>query len=49
MLAGTLIGGWALTVVLIDVSEPFDTVIGADWLWVSIALVLVQLARGQSA
>ena len=49
MLAGTLIGGWALTGMLIDVSEPFDAVIGADWLWASIALLLVQPARGQSA
>jgi glycosyltransferase 2 family protein len=44
MIIGTLIGGWALIGVLIDVSKSFDTVIGADWLWVIIALVLAQLA-----
>jgi len=49
MLTGTLIGGWALIGVLIDVSQSFDTVIGADWLWVIIALVLAQLAYVASA
>ena len=49
MLAGTLIGGWALIGVLIDVSRSFDTVIGADWLWVIMALVLAQLAFVASA
>ncbi|HEY1703422.1 MAG TPA: lysylphosphatidylglycerol synthase transmembrane domain-containing protein [Trebonia sp.] len=44
MVIGTLIGGWALVGVLIDVSRSFDTVIGADWLWVAVALVLAQLA-----
>ena len=44
MIIGTLIGGWALIGVLIDVSKSFDTVIGADWLWVIMALVLSQLA-----
>jgi uncharacterized membrane protein YbhN (UPF0104 family)/uncharacterized membrane protein len=43
MVAGTLIGGWALVGVLIDVSKAFDTVIGADWLWVVLALVFAQL------
>jgi uncharacterized membrane protein YbhN (UPF0104 family) len=44
MVIGTLIGGWALIGVLIDVSQSFDTVIGADWLWVVVAFVLSQLA-----
>ena len=44
MVIGTLIGGWALIGVLIDVSQSFDTVIGADWLWVIVAFVLAQLA-----
>ncbi len=44
MIIGTLVGGWALVGVLIDVSKSFDTVIGADWLWVIMALVLAQLA-----
>ena len=34
---------------LIDVSKSFDTVIGADWLWVIMALVLSQLAYVASA
>jgi glycosyltransferase 2 family protein len=49
MMIGTLIGGWALIGVLIDVSRSFDTVIGADWLWVIIALVLAQLGYVASA
>ena len=34
---------------LIDVSQSFDTVIGAEWLWVIMALVLAQLAYVASA
>jgi uncharacterized protein (TIRG00374 family) len=49
MIIGSLIGGWALIGVLIDVSRSFDTVIGADWLWVVVALVLAQLAYVASA
>ncbi len=49
MMVGTLIGGWALIGVLIDVSRSFDTVIGANWLWVIAALVLAQLAYVASA
>src|SRR6202034_3662696 len=49
MVVGTLIGGWALIGVLIDVSKSFDTVIGANWLWVVAALVLAQLAYVASA
>jgi glycosyltransferase 2 family protein len=49
MVIGTLIGGWALVGVLIDVSRSFDTVIGADWLWVVITLVLAQLVYVASA
>jgi glycosyltransferase 2 family protein len=44
MIVGSLVGGWALIGVLIDVSKSFDTVLGADWLWVIMALVLAQLA-----
>jgi uncharacterized protein (TIRG00374 family) len=43
MIAGLLIGGWALIDVLVNVSNSFDTVIGADWLWVIISFVLAQL------
>jgi len=49
MIIGSLIGGWALIGVLIDVASSFDTVIGADWLWVIIAFVLAQLAYVASA
>jgi uncharacterized membrane protein YbhN (UPF0104 family) len=49
MVVGTLIGGWALIGVLIDVSQSFDTVIGANWLWVALAFVLAQLAFAASA
>ena len=49
MMVGTLIGGWALIGVLIDVSKSFDTVIGANWLWVIAALVLSQLVYVASA
>jgi uncharacterized membrane protein YbhN (UPF0104 family) len=49
MVIGTLIGGWALIGVLLDVSKSFDTVIGADWLWVIMAFLLAQLAYVASA
>jgi glycosyltransferase 2 family protein len=49
MIIGTLIGGWALIGVLIDVSKSFGTVIGASWLWVVMAFVLAQLAFAASA
>ncbi len=49
MIVGTLIGGWALIGVLIDVSKSFDTVIGANWLWVVMAFILAQLAYVASA
>jgi uncharacterized protein (TIRG00374 family) len=49
MVIGTLIGGWALVGVLLDVSKSFDTVIGAEWLWVIMAFVLAQLSSVASA
>jgi uncharacterized membrane protein YbhN (UPF0104 family) len=49
MVIGTLVGGWALIGVLLDVSRSFDTVVGADWLWVIVALLLAQLAYVASA
>jgi len=49
MIVGTLIGGWALIGVLLDVSQSFDTVIGADWLWVIVAFVVAQLVYVASA
>ncbi len=49
MIVGTLIGGWALIGVLIDVSQSFDTVLGANWLWVIVAFILAQSAFVASA
>jgi uncharacterized membrane protein YbhN (UPF0104 family) len=49
LIVGTMIGGWALIGVLIDVTQSFDTVIGADWLWVIATFVLAQLAFAGSA
>ena len=49
MMIGTLIGGWALIGVLIDVSKSFDTVIGANWLWVILTFILAQLVYVASA
>jgi len=49
LIVGTLIGGWALIGVLIDVTKSFDTIIGADWLWVVAAFILAQLAFAGSA
>ena len=49
LIIGTMIGGWALIGVLIDVTQSFDTIIGADWLWVIGAFILAQLAFAGSA
>ncbi|HEY5246157.1 MAG TPA: YbhN family protein, partial [Acidimicrobiales bacterium] len=49
LVVGTLIGGWALIGVLIDVGRSFDTIVGADWVWVVAAFVLAQLAFAASA
>jgi uncharacterized protein (TIRG00374 family) len=49
MMVGTLIGGWALIGVLLDVSKSFDTVIGADWLWVIVAFILSVLVSVAAA
>ncbi len=49
LVVGTLIGGWALIGVLIDVTRSFDTIVGADWVWVVAAFVLAQLAFAASA
>ena len=46
---GTLIGGWALIGVLLDVSKSLDTIVGANWLWVVAAFVCSQLAFVGSA
>lgn len=46
---GTLIGGWALIGVLLDVSQSLDTIVGANWLWVIAAFICAQLAYAGSA
>ena len=40
LVIGTMIGGWALIGVLIDVTNSFDTIIGADWIWVAAVFLL---------
>ncbi len=49
VVVGTLVGGWALIGVLLDVSQSFDTIVGANWVWVVAAFVLAQLAFVASA
>lgn len=39
---GTLIGGWALIGVLVNVSSSFDTIVGAQWGWVIGVFLLAQ-------
>ncbi len=49
VVVGTLIGGWALIGVLLDVSKSLDTIVGANWLWVVAAFACSQLAYVGSA
>ena len=49
MTIGTLIGGWALILVLIKVGESFDTIRGAAWGWVAATAILAQLAYPSTA
>jgi len=44
LVIGTVIGGWALVGVLIDVTNSFDTIIGADWIWVVAVFLLANAA-----
>ncbi len=44
MVIGTLIGGWALIGVLINVTKSWNTIVGADWAWVALVFVLAQAA-----
>ena len=43
-MVGTLIGGWALIGVLINVTKSWSTITGADWGWVAVVFVLAQAA-----
>ncbi len=44
MVVGTLIGGWALIGVLINVTKSWSTITGAKWGWVVIVFLLAQAA-----
>jgi uncharacterized membrane protein YbhN (UPF0104 family) len=44
LVIGTLIGGWALIGVLINVGKSWSTITGADWGWVVVVFVLAQAA-----
>ncbi len=44
LVIGTLIGGWALIGVLINVGKSWSTITGADWGWVAVVFVLAQAA-----
>jgi uncharacterized membrane protein YbhN (UPF0104 family) len=44
LVVGTLIGGWALIGVLINVTKSWSTITGAAWGWVVLVFVLAQAA-----
>ncbi len=44
LVIGTLIGGWALLGVLINVTKSWSTIAGAAWGWVALVFVLAQAA-----
>jgi len=44
LVAGSLIGGWALLGVLVNVTKSWSTITGADWGWVAVVFVLAQAA-----
>ena len=44
LVLGTIVGGWALIGVLINVGQSFSTIVGARWGWVAAVFVLSQLA-----
>jgi len=44
MVVGTVIGGWALIGVLVNVTHSWSTITGADWGWVVGTFVLAQLS-----
>ncbi len=44
LVAGSLIGGWALLGVLVNVTKSWGTITGADWGWVAVVFVLAQAA-----
>jgi len=44
LVVGTLIGGWALIAVLVNVTQSWSTITGAKWIWVAATFVLAQAA-----
>ena len=44
LVVGTLIGGWALIGVLVNVTKSWSTITGAEWGWVAAVFVLAQAA-----
>ncbi len=44
LVVGTLIGGWALIGVLVNVTKSWSTITGAAWGWVALVFVLAQTA-----
>ena len=42
LVVGTLIGGWALIGVLVNVTKSWSTITGARWGWVAVVFVLAQ-------
>ena len=44
LVLGTLIGGWALIGVLVNVTHSWSTITGAKWGWVAVVFVLAQAA-----
>ena len=42
LVVGTLIGGWALIGVLVNVTHSWSTITGARWGWVAVVFVLAQ-------
>jgi uncharacterized membrane protein YbhN (UPF0104 family) len=44
LVAGTLVGGWALIGVLVNVTKSWSTITGATWGWVAAVFLLAQAA-----
>jgi uncharacterized membrane protein YbhN (UPF0104 family) len=44
LVVGTLVGGWALIAVLVNVTKSWSTITGAKWGWVALVFVLAQAA-----
>jgi uncharacterized membrane protein YbhN (UPF0104 family) len=44
LVVGTLVGGWALIAVLVNVTKSWSTITGAKWGWVAVVFVLAQAA-----